>query len=65
MFKLNAKVRRNPRIWKNDKTIFTVVKIEGDSIWCQRPGKTECPWTGKQVAHEPMPYLANELVGSL
>lgn len=60
--KVNDKVRRNPRIWKGDKTIFTIVRIEGGKFYIQRPGKTECPWTGKRVPHDPMPYQANEIV---
>lgn len=64
MFKLHAKVRRNPRVWKKDTTTFTIVRIEGGSFYCQRPGKTECPWTGKQVPHDPRPYLASELVAA-
>lgn len=64
MLKLNAKVRRNPRVWKNDTTVFTIVSIRGNEFLCQRAGKTECPWTGKQVPHDPRPYLASELVAA-
>lgn len=64
MFKLNQKVRRNPKIWRNDKTIFTVVAIEGNRILCQRRGKERCPFTGKLEAHQPMPYQRSELVAA-
>lgn len=62
VFKVNDKVRRNPKIWKRDDTTFTVVRIEGSKCYVQRPGKTECPWTGKQVPHDALPYEARELV---
>lgn len=64
MFKLNQKVRRNPKIWRNDKTVFTIVAIEGALIMCQRPGKERCPFTGKMQAHQPRPYTVNELVAA-
>ena len=64
MFKLNAKVRRNPRVWKNDTTIFTVIGVEGKEFYCQRSGKTRNTFTGKLEAHQPMPYLASELVAA-
>ena len=62
MFKIGQKVRRNPRIWKKDPTVFTVVRIEGTRIYVQKPGRDECPWTGKLVPFSPMPYQTNELV---
>ena len=64
MFKVKQKVRRNPRVWKKDSTVFTVVAIKDGLFMCQRPGKTECVWTGKMVAHQPMPYQADELVAA-
>lgn len=62
MFKLNQQVRRNPKIWRNDKTVFTVVGIEGARILCQRPGKERNTFTGKLEAYAPMPYLKSEIV---
>ena len=64
MFKLKSKVRRNPRIWKNDKTVFTIVKIEDGQYFCQRAGKTRNFFTGEMEAHKPMPYLTNELIAA-
>ena len=62
MFKTGQKVRRNPRIWKKDTTVFTVVRIESGRVYIQKPGKTDCPWTGKLVPHEPVAYQTNELI---
>ena len=64
MFKVNTKVRRNPRIWKNDTAVFTVVQIAGGKFLCQRSGKTRNTFTGKLEAHTPMPYSASELVAA-
>jgi len=62
MFKLNQKVRRNPKIWRGDTAVFTVVGIEGSRLICQRPGKAKCPFTGKLEPHQPMSYMKSELV---
>ena len=62
MFKINQKVRRNPKIWRNDATVFTVVGVEGNKFLCQRPGKERCPFTGKLQPHMPMPYLKSEII---
>lgn len=64
MFKIGQKVRRNPRIWKKDPTVFTVVRIENGLLYIQKPGRDECPWTGKLVPHEPIAYQRNELVAA-
>ena len=64
MFKIGQKVRRNPRIWKKDSTTFTVVRIENGLLYIQKPGRDECPFTGKLVPHSPMPYQLNELVSA-
>jgi hypothetical protein len=64
MFKLNQKVRRNPKIWRNDTVTFTVVGIEGSRFICQRPGKTKCPFTGKLEPHQPMSYTKAELIAA-
>jgi hypothetical protein len=64
MFKLNQQVRRNPKIWKNDKTIFTIVGIQGQRFLCQRPGKERDPFTGKLEPHQPLPYMKSELVAA-
>ena len=64
MFKLNQQVRRNPKIWRNDKAVFTVVGVEGNRIMCQRPGKGRNPFTGKMEAHAPMPYMKSELIAA-
>lgn len=64
MFKLNQKVRRNPKFWPNDKTVFTIVAIEKGRFVCQRPGKTRCPFTGEMEAHQPMPYTKSELIAA-
>jgi len=61
MFKPNQIVRRNPKIWRNDKAQFKVISVKGKEVVVQRLGLTECPWTGKQVPHDPMPYQTNEL----
>lgn len=61
MFKPNQIVRRNPKIWRNDKAQFKVLSIKGTTAVVQRLGKTECPWTGKQVPHDPMTYQLKEL----
>jgi hypothetical protein len=64
MFKVGQKVRRNPRIWKNDPTVFTVTRLDNGLIYVQKPGRDECPWTGKLVPFLPMPYLTKELVAA-
>jgi hypothetical protein len=64
MFKINQQVRRNPKIWRNDKTIFTIVSIEGNRIMCQRPGKERNTFTGKLEAYAPMPYMKSELIAN-
>lgn len=64
MFKVNQKVRRNPKFWPNDKTIFTVVSVENGRFVCQRPGKTRCPFTGTMEPHQPMSYLKSEIVAA-
>jgi hypothetical protein len=61
MFKVGQQVRRNPKIWRNDNTTFTVLAIKGTTITVQRAGKTRNPFTGKLEAHLPMPYLTKEL----
>lgn len=61
MFKLNQTVRRNPKIWRNDNAVFTIVSIEGNKFMCQRAGKDRCTFTGKLQPYPPMPYLAKEL----
>jgi len=61
MFKPNQIVRRNPKIWRNDKARFKVLSVEGKSAIVQRIGTDECPWTGKQVPYQPMPYQFKEL----
>lgn len=64
MFKVNQKVRRNPKFWPNDKTIFTIVAVENGRFVCQRPGKTRCPFTGTMEPHQPMSYLKSEIVAA-
>jgi hypothetical protein len=64
MFKINQRVRRNPKIWKNDAAVFTIVAIEGNRFICQRPGKSKCPFTGKLEPHQPMSYMKAELVAA-
>lgn len=64
MFKVNQKVRRNPKIWKNDKTIFTIVAVKNGLFMCQRPGKARCPFTGEMEPHQPMPYQKTEIVAA-
>jgi len=61
MFKSNQIVRRNPKIWRNDTARFKVLSVNGKEALVQRLGTDECPWTGKQVPHEPMRYLLKEL----
>lgn len=61
MFKIGQVVRRNPKVWRNDKSTFKVVAIKGDRFMIQQEGKTKCPFTGKLVAHTPFGYLAKEL----
>ncbi len=64
MFKVNQKVRRNPKVWPNDKTVFTIVAVEKGRFLCQRPGKERCPFSGEMKPHLPMPYLKSELVAA-
>lgn len=61
-FKVGDKVKRNPKIWRNDKAIFTIVGTQGPRFVCQRPGKTRCPFTNKLEPYQPLPYQANELI---
>lgn len=61
MFYPTQVVRRNPKIWPNDKARFKVLALKGDLVIVQRAGTTKCPWTGKQVPHDPMPYQVKEL----
>lgn len=61
MFKPNQTVRRNPRIWRNDKARFKVLEVSAEGVLVQRIGMTDCPWTGKQVPHQPMTYQPKEL----
>jgi hypothetical protein len=61
MFKIGQTVRRNPKIWRNDKATFKVLAINGTEITVQRIGKDRNTFTGKLEAHQPMPYMAKEL----
>lgn len=61
MYKPNQLVRRNPKIWRNDTAQFKVISVSGKVALVQRLGMTECPWTGKQVPHDPTPYQFKEL----
>jgi hypothetical protein len=62
MFKPNQLVRRNPKIWRNDTALFKVIAVKSNVALVQRIGTDECPWTGKQVPHQPMTYEFKELV---
>ena len=63
-FTVGQRVKRNPKVWKNDATIFTVVAVKGKHFMVQRPGKIKDVWTGKMRAPDPMPYLQSELVAA-
>lgn len=66
MFKINQKVRRNPKFWPNDKTVFTIVAVDAEKgrFMCQRAGKTRCPFTGAMEPHQPLSYLKSELIAA-
>lgn len=62
MFKIGQTVKRNPKIWRNDKVKLKVIGFKGKAIMTQQAGKTRNFFTGEMEAHQPMPYLAQELV---
>lgn len=61
MFKIGQTVRRNPKIWRNDKATYKVLAINGNELTVQRTGKERNTFTGKLEPHRPQPYLAKEL----
>ena len=62
-FPIGAIVRRDPKVWKKESTLFVVVAHDGDRIRIQKQGQKPepCVWTGKLVMPTAQGYLPCEL----